>query len=189
MTHILGIMGSPRKGGNTHMLMKEMARAVTDGGGSMAIEGLSGLEVGECDGCHVCWSGNPCSKKDDMNRLFPLIAEADAMVFGTPVYWYGPTALMKLFIDRFVFFNCEAHRAMIAGKVAAVVVPFEETSDETVAPVMRFFERSLGYLEMPLVGRLPVPGVTRRGEVGDRPELMRGAYDLGTRLLREAAPS
>jgi multimeric flavodoxin WrbA len=40
-----------------------------------------------------------------VNRIYPKIIEADAIIFGTPVYWYGPTALMKAFSDRFAYFS------------------------------------------------------------------------------------
>ena len=47
-----------------------------------------------------------CSKHDSMEALYPKITECDALILGTPVYWYGPTAIMKCFMDRFVYFNC-----------------------------------------------------------------------------------
>jgi multimeric flavodoxin WrbA len=58
-----------------------------------------------------------------MLAIYPKIIEADVIIFGTPVYWYGPTALMKAFIDRFVYFNCPENRAK-SGKAANI--PFED---------------------------------------------------------------
>jgi hypothetical protein len=145
---------------------------------------LADLTVKECDGCHGCWKTGKCTKKDDMSCLYGRIAESDSLVFGTPVYWYGPTALMKGFIDRFVYFNCPETRRGIRGKKAVLVVPFEEEDPMTAAPLVEFFERSLRYLEMDLVGQVLVPGVTLRGEVRRRAAVMEEAYALGKRLCR-----
>ena len=97
----------------------------------------------------------------------------------TPVYWYGPTALMKAFIDRLVYFNCPEHRPHIRGKRAAIVIPFEETDPATAAGTVDFFEKCFAYLEMKMAGRLIVPGVTRRGEVRSREAAMSEAFNLG----------
>ena len=72
-----------------------------------------------------------CSKNDDMLGTYPKISQSDALILGTPVYWYGPTGLMKLFIDRFVYFNCQQNRDKIKGKSVVIAVPFEEETCET----------------------------------------------------------
>ena len=182
MSKILGIVGSPRRGGNTHLLVSEALDEAQRHGAGVECVLLGDLAIRECDGCHVCWQAKPCSKADDMIDLYAKIIDCDVLVFGTPVYWYGPTALMKAFIDRFVYFNCPANRAGVAGKSAAVVVPFEEQADETAAGTVAFFDKCLQYLQMNLVGRLIVPGVTERGEVGALPDVMARARDLGRAL-------
>jgi hypothetical protein len=89
---------------------------------------------------------------------------------------------MKAFIDRFVYFNCAANRPGIRGKRAVVVIPYEENSLDTAAPVLDFFERSSRYLGVVLVGKLIVPGVTRRGEVRRNPACLQEARTLGGAL-------
>ena len=184
---ILGVIGSPRKKGNTHLLVSrilegaEAEEAVTD------TLFLNKLKIRECDGCHACWKGKRCSKKDDMNEVYPKIAESDIIVFGTPVYWYGPTALMKAFIDRFVYFNCPENRSKIRGKSAVIAIPYEDDSPETPQLVVAFFEKVFEYLEMHLVGKIIVPGVSRKGEILEKEEIMEEGYELGRRLGRNDA--
>ena len=125
-----------------------------------------------------------CVKKDDMNNLYDKIIESDVIIFGTPVYWYGPTALMKAFIDRFVYFNSPQNRMKIKNKLAVIAVPFEEENYETAAPVVSFFEKSFDFLEIKLIGKIIVPGVTLRGEVKDKKEYMDEAYELGKKVAR-----
>jgi len=188
MKRILGIIGSPRKRGNTDVLVSALLDAAAQHGAHTDRVYLGDLTIRECDGCHACWAEKPtpCPKADDMNNLYLLLAECDAVVFGTPVYWYGPTALMKAFIDRFVYFNCPANRVKIRGKAAAIVIPFEENDPAVADPTIVFFEKSLAYLEMNLVGRIIVPNVTRRGEVKDHTDRLSEAADLGRRLATTA---
>ena len=184
MKKILGIMGSPRKSSNTHILLSRILKGAESEEARGDILFLNDLTIQECNGCHACWEGKDCSKDDDMNRIYPRIIENDAIIFGTPVYWYGPTALMKGFIDRFVYFNCPENRAKIKGKPVALAVPFEEEGPEAAALLEAFFERSLGYLEMNLIGAILVPGVTRKGEIKEKEAKLQEAYALGKKLAQ-----
>ena len=146
---------------------------------------LAELNIKECDGCLACWQGKHCVKRDDMLDIYPKIVESDAIIFGTPVYWYGPTALMKAFIDRFVYFNCPENRAKIRGKSAGLAIPFEEENPDTARPVVEFFEKCLSYLEMKLVGSIVVGGVGAKGDILKKPDRLNDAYELGKRLAGE----
>jgi multimeric flavodoxin WrbA len=187
MKKILAVIGSPRKGGNTDILVRKIAEGAGANGAQVETLWLAGLNIRECDGCHVCWKGKPCSKRDDMLGLYQKITDSDAIIFGTPVYWYGPTALMKAFIDRFVFFNCPQNRTKIKGKKAVIAVPFEEENPDTARPVVEFFENCLRYLEMKLVGSIVVGGVGAKGDVLKKPDRLNEAYELGTRLTGKEA--
>ena len=182
MSRILGIMGSPRKKGNTHVLLKKILEGATTCGADTEIVLLGDVVVGECDGCHACWRGKQCPRMDDMNDLYPKIAESDALIFATPVYWYGPTALMKAFLDRFVYFNCPENREKIAGKTCVLAVVFEEDSGEAAGPLVDMFEKSFQYLEVNHAETILVPGVTKRGEVAEKEGAMTRAFELGRTL-------
>jgi len=179
---ILGVQGSPRKHGNTQILVEKVLDGARDAGATTLMIQLGDMTIAECDGCHACWKGKECPKDDDMNAVYATIAESDAVVFGTPVYWFGPTALMKAFIDRFVYFNCPENRAKVQGKRAALVAPFEDDDLETARPLVEMFEMSLEYVEMTLLEPLLAPGVGEKGEVLKHPEQLQAAYALGQRL-------
>jgi len=184
MKKVIGVVGSPRKKGNTHILVSRILEGAEAEGVQTDIVLLGKLKIRECDGCHACWKDKPCAKRNDMNDLYPKIEESDAIVFGTPVYWYGPTALMKGFIDRFVYFNCPENRTKIKGKRAAIAVPYEEENPKTAKPVVTFFEKSLDYLEMNLIGKIIVPGVSDKGDVLQKEQVLAKAYELGQRLAQ-----
>lgn len=179
MAKVLGIVGSPRKKGNTHLLVSKILEGAQTAGAETEVILLGDLHIRECDGCHTCWKGKPCSKKDDLLEVYPRIAASDVLVFGTPVYWYGPTGLMKTLMDRFVYFNCPQNRGMIKGKTAVLAVPFEEEDPGTAALLTAFFEKSLAYLEVNLLGSLIVPGVGRKGQILEQPARMAEAFELG----------
>jgi len=182
MKGILAIIGSPRKKGNTDILVSKIGEGAKAGGAQVETLYLGDLDIKECDGCHRCWRGKECSKDDDMRDIYQKIIESDAIIFGTPVYWYGPTGLMKLFIDRFVYFNCPENRSKIKGKRAVIAVPFEDDNPETARLVVEFFEKSLGYLEMRIVGKIIVGGVGKKGEILDKKNRLEEAYELGRKM-------
>ncbi len=182
MKRILAVVGSPRRNGNTHILVSKIAEGARAKAAIVDELFLGELNIKECDGCHVCWEGKDCSKNDDMLAIYPKIIQSDVIIFGTPVYWYGPTALMKAFIDRFVYFNCPENREKIKGKSAVIAVPFEEEDPETARPVVEFFQKCFDYLQVNLVGKIIVPGVSAKGEIRRKPECLHEAYELGQSL-------
>jgi multimeric flavodoxin WrbA len=182
MKRILAVMGSPRKNGNTHILVSKIVDGAKAGGAVVEEMFLGNLAIRECDGCHACWKGKECSKDDDMRAVYPAIIQSDVIIFGTPVYWYGPTALMKAFIDRFVYFNCPKNRQKIRGLSAVLAVPFEEDDLEIARGVVEFFQKSLTYLEVELLGQIIVPGVGEKGAIRTKNQYLKQAYDLGLKL-------
>jgi multimeric flavodoxin WrbA len=179
MKKILGIVGSPRKNGNTDILVSKALEGARAEGAITNIRRLGDLSIKECDGCHVCWSGKGCAKNDDMCNLYAEVIQSDLIVLGTPVYWYGPTALMKGFIDRLVYFNGARNHGLIKGKSVILVIPFEEESMEAAVPVIDFFERCFTYLDLNMAAELVVPGVSRKGEVSKREDWLKKAFELG----------
>lgn len=182
MTKVLGVIGSPRRNGNTHVLVTKILDGAQAAGAAVETVFLQDLEIRACDGCHVCWKTGQCSKKDDMAALYHKIAESDILVLGTPVYWYGPTALMKGFLDRFVYFNSPETRPQIRGKSAVLAVPFEEDDPDAAMLLAEMFQRSFQYMEVTLAAKLLVPGVTRKGEVLDKPAVVAEAIRIGNAL-------
>ena len=180
---VLGVMGSPRKKGNTHILVSNILEAAQNAGASNEMIFLGDKHIEECDGCCICWKDKECPKADDMLELYPKIIESDVIIFGTPVYWYGPTAIMKSFLDRFVYFNCPDNRIKIKGKDAVLVIPFEEETPATAELVIEMFRRSFDYLEMNLIDCIVVPGVSKRGDVLKKTESLNKCLELGKRFM------
>jgi multimeric flavodoxin WrbA len=100
--NILGIVGSPREGGNTELLMQRLLGAAQQEGAATSLFTLAGKTIGPCLACADCAGGPPefCVQRDDMMMLYSLMLWADAIVFGTPVYMGTMSAQLKAVFDR-----------------------------------------------------------------------------------------
>jgi multimeric flavodoxin WrbA len=116
---VLGIVGSPRKGGNTEIMVKEVLKSTQKGGAETDIFLVAGKSIAGCDACGSCARTGRCKIKDDMQELYQKMERADAIVFGSPVYFNYVTAQAKAVIDR-TFCYLFGHK--LAGKVAAPVL-------------------------------------------------------------------
>ena len=98
---VVGISGSPRKGGNTECLVGECLREFALNGWETTEFFLSGKTIKPCIGCETCVKGNACAiMDDDAADLFGALASCDAVVIGSPVYYRNVTAQTKAFFDR-----------------------------------------------------------------------------------------
>jgi multimeric flavodoxin WrbA len=97
---VVGVVGSPRKKGNTSFLMEEVFKAVEDPAIETDILYLSEYTIQQCDGCDLCVRERRCPKDDDMARIERILLEADCIILGAPSYFGQVPAVMKTFIDR-----------------------------------------------------------------------------------------
>ena len=97
---VLGIMGSPRRGGNTDLLMDAVLEGAGSAGARTEKVYLRDLAIGPCLGCDRCRKTGECAQKDDMRPLLEKMDSSGAWVLGSPVYYWGPSAQLKAFVDR-----------------------------------------------------------------------------------------
>jgi multimeric flavodoxin WrbA len=97
---ILGLSCSPRKDGNTVALLNEVLKAAKQDGAEVELYSVYGKNLQPCDGCWGCMQTGKCHIKDDMQVLYDKMTEADGIVYGAPVYFYGMASQAKTIIDR-----------------------------------------------------------------------------------------
>ena len=115
---VLGIACSPRKGGNTEILVQEALAGAGDYGTTTELLTVWGKDIKPCDGCRSCIETGKCHIKDDMQEIYTRLLDADGIVWGTPVYFYGVTAQAKIIIDRsYALYR----KGSLANKVGGVV--------------------------------------------------------------------
>ena len=102
---ILGLIGSPRKLGNSELITKEISRHITVPH-TLKLIRLPSLNILPCKACYGCIMDNPCPLDDDMGFLLKEIVRADALIIASPVYFLGTNAIFKKILDRgFLFFD------------------------------------------------------------------------------------
>jgi multimeric flavodoxin WrbA len=182
MSKILVVCGSPRKGGNTDTLLSEVVRGAKEGGAEVETVFLREKFIGPCRGCAACLRQDVewCVQADDMIELYSKILESDAIVLGTPVYWWGPSAQMKAFFDRW-YALLGKEKATLSGKQAAVVCVMGDEEPETARHVIGMFKDAFHYLAMPFVSQLVVTA-HERGEVINNKDALSEAWHLGNYL-------
>ena len=104
--NILMVYGSPHKKGTTHALAEAFLSGVDQRRHTVQSVWLGEKKVAPCLGCEYCkhHDGN-CVHGDDMAEILPAVLAADLVVFVTPIYYFGFSAQMKAFIDRFYAVN------------------------------------------------------------------------------------
>jgi multimeric flavodoxin WrbA len=116
---VIGIVSSPRKGGNTEILVREALKAAREAGAETELVSVAKKNISPCDGCGACEKNGICKIKDDMQVIYQQLEAADGIVFGTPVYFLNVTAQAKAIIDRTYAF---LQTRKLRGKVAAAIV-------------------------------------------------------------------
>lgn len=122
--YAIGINGSPRKGGNTELLLKEVLGQLDASGWETELVKVGGTAIRGCIACQKCFENkdNECAvKKDKFNDIFAKMLKADAMVLGSPTYFAAVSAALKALIERagYVAF---ANGHAFSGKIGAAVV-------------------------------------------------------------------
>ena len=175
---ILALIGSPRRGSNTATLVEQILRGSETKGHTSEKLYLYDYEISLCIDCRNCKRGNyVCTVNDGMQEIYPKMEAADLIIFGTPLYWYGPSGKMKLLIDRMRPFIANGK---LNGKKAVVVTPSEEGAD-VCGPLLEMFRMAFNYLGMEFVGKIFVKAYEKGEIMGNQKELEK-AYKLGSSL-------
>ncbi len=112
---IVGIVGSPRKGMNTDTLISKVLEGAESTGAAIEKIYLNDLKIMPCQGCAKFPESEYCFFHDEMDKIFQVLEEADALVIGSPAYFGTISAQLKIIIDRS---NCLAKMVTLPnGKV------------------------------------------------------------------------
>jgi multimeric flavodoxin WrbA len=122
--YALAVNGSPRKGGNTEMLLNAVLAPLSAAGWETELVRVGGKTIAGCKACYRCWENKDlqCAyKKDIFNDIMAKVVVADALIYGSPTYFTDVSAEMKAFIDRSGMVGLANGRAL-RGKIGAAVV-------------------------------------------------------------------
>lgn len=189
---VLGISGSPRRDGNTELLLKEFLRGARASGHETELFILSKFKISPCTSCASCQKDGQCIIDDDMQLMYNKLLEADYIVFASPIYFGGVSAQLKSFIDR-----CQAlwsrkyilKETLISPEKGNRSGYFISTAGSINA--RRFFEGAIiviktvfHVLDIKYKGELLFPCMEKKGDIIKHPDALQMAFETGLSLRK-----
>jgi multimeric flavodoxin WrbA len=190
---IIGISGSPRRGGNSDLILENILVGAQQAGATSEVTFLSDLNFSSCVGCERCRKDKICTRfDDDLTPLYSKIIGARGMVLVSPIYNYNITSWMKAFIDRmycYYDFDNERPRGWSSrladqGRKALLTIVAEQISEEDLGVAMEALRLPMQALGYEIVGETPVLGMFEAGIVGNHPEVLNRAAEMGKILAQ-----
>ena len=186
---VLGIMGSPRRQGNTEILLDKALEGASEAGAEVEKVLVSKLKIFPCLEIYACLKDGNCSIKDDMQLLYKKLLEADHIIFASPIFFYGITSQAKAVIDRCQALWVRKH-VLGMGKedkrvrwgvfISVGATRGEKLFDGAVLTVKYFFDA----IGVKYFGDLLVKGIDKKGQIGEHPTALEDAFRLGQELIR-----
>lgn len=176
--NILIIAGSPRKGGNSEMLANAFARGASSKGHIATIFNAAAKNISGCKACDACWTkGRACSFIDGFTELEPLLEQADAVVFSSPLYWFSFSTQIKAAIDKMNAYDSNMTLRPLKVEESALLICGAGEDRGIFDGVVATYSNMLKYLRWKNMGVLAVPGVQKKGEVPE--SALKRAEQLG----------
>ena len=193
MKSILGIGGSPRKGGNSDILLDRILNGAAQEGILTELVQLRDFSFQGCIGCEKCRKNQECTGlRDGMQLIYPKIKGADGIVLISPIYSYNVTGLMKSFIDRlYCFYDFADNRpgpwsSRLSGKGRKAVIAaigeqstVEASGMDSTLETMRRSIQALGY---EVIDELPVLGIFHKGKIKEYADVLEQCEVSGRKL-------
>lgn len=178
---VIGIIGSPRREGNTDILVSKVLEGAKKAGASVEKIYLTDLEIEPCRGCNVCVSRKACVIDDDMGPLLEKMGESQVWVLGSPVYWWGPTAQFKAFLDRW---HGARHEIMFKDRVMVLVVPLEAKNKTVARYSVGMLKETINWNKSSLFKVIIATDVNEKGAVRFKQNVMNNAYKAGLSVIK-----
>jgi multimeric flavodoxin WrbA len=190
---VLGLFGSPRRGGNTEILLEEALKGAEKEGAEIERLYLSDLDITPCTECHGCDETGSCVILDDMQKIYPKLLEADAIILASPIFFYGVTAWAKTVIDRSQALWAKKYLVNDpsmgkSGKrrkgffISVGATKGQKIFEGAILTVKYFFDA----LNTEYTGELLYRGVDGKGEILSHPRALEQAREAGRKLVLAA---
>ena len=184
MFNILAVSGSPRKEGNTELLLGAALEPFSKEGHTVHKFFFSEKTVAPCTACDVCKDDSVCIIEDDLQGLMETLFRCDAVILGSPVYNRNITAQLLSLFNRF---HSITHKRPFKDRVffgGAIAVGGAPNSQGIVLMILHNFLLSLGICAVPAVLNGVSVVAREKGEVLKQPKSLADARVLGENILR-----
>ena len=177
--NILILSGSPRKGGNTELLVEAFVKGASQKH-HVEVVPVHDNKVNPCMGCNACFKNeaNTCVQNDDMSLIYEKTTRADMLVIASPVYFYGLSAQLKAVIDRFH----NPIRDTFRLKKMALLLVGADTLPELFDSILAQYRLCLNFFKLEDAGCVLVRGVKNKGDIRNV-DALHEAFHLGSNVL------
>jgi multimeric flavodoxin WrbA len=186
---IVILKGSPRKNGNSNVLADQAEAGAKEAGAEVISFFLQGMHIEGCSGCDACQvkGDQVCTIQDDMQKIYPIIKEADGILFTSAIYWFTYTAQLKLAIDRLYAFERPAG-SILMGKPVGIILTYGDSDPMKSGCInaIHSFQDMFSYLRAPIRGIVHGSAMDV-GDVKSNKALMQKAFNLGQKLAKGSA--
>ncbi len=164
--NILVLEGSPRMDGNSDMLAEAFAEGAGGQGHEVSIIKVSCYRVNGCFACSMCWNmGKPCVQSDDMEKIYPEIEQADAVVWVSPLYFFTWSTQLKAIIDRLYPYYLDRSPVKLKGKESALILAAATDQMAELKGIQETYRIMTEYLGWKNRGEMYACDVWEKGEV------------------------
>jgi multimeric flavodoxin WrbA len=181
---VLGVLGSPRMGGNSDILLDQALAGARDSGAEVEKIILCQKKISGCLDCKKCNETGICVIKDDMPEIHKKILEADAVIHSVPVYFWAMTSQMKAYLDRWcAFFDAEwkwhsQYYPRMKGKRIGLITVCGDPDVSTADPIVHSFKTTADFTKLKWIGTVQT-SASERGEIAKNEKSLKEAYGLG----------
>ncbi|HEK85556.1 MAG: flavodoxin family protein [Candidatus Saccharicenans sp.] len=182
---LLIFTGSPRRNSNSTILAREAAKGARKAGAEVEIINLAELKVNPCLACNRCRRRGPgkCVQADDLQKIYPKLLTAEAIILAHPVYWFNINSQTKLFIDRWYAFGGNDY-ACFKGKKVGIILTYADKDVFSSGGVnaLRSYEDIFNYLGAEIVN-LVYTSTSEKGKVKKDSAILKEAFNLGQEIV------
>jgi len=181
---VLGIMGSPRIGGNSDILLDEALAGAKAAGADVEKIILDKMKISGCKDCKKCNDTGICVIKDDMPEMHKKILEADAIIHSCPVYFWAMTAQMKAYLDRWcALFDAEwrwqkNYYPQMKGKRIGLITVCGDPDVHTADPIVHSFKSTADMTKLNWLGAV-MASAAEKADIASDKDALGQAFELG----------
>jgi multimeric flavodoxin WrbA len=193
--NILALAGSPRKKSNTHFLLDKVAEGACEAGAQIKIIYTATKQAGGCISCYKCQGSDEfaCAVEDDVQEFLREVPQVQEIIIATPVYWFGPSAQIKRYIDRlFSFMKIDAttggYKSGLAGKGLSLVLTAGGEPFDGADLVVEMMRRIANLTGMIFRGTIGAYSVQTRKQLEEDAKLLESAVNFGKLIAGEEFP-
>ncbi|MBI5407857.1 MAG: flavodoxin family protein [Nitrospirae bacterium] len=186
---VIAFNGSPRKGGNTELLLKEAVKAIEQAGSTVQTFVLNSMNIEPCQDCGGCDETGACIIRDDMDQIYDAIRTADRIILASPIFFFSLSAQAKAMVDRCQSFWCEKYllkrpiKGGAFGRKGLLLLVGgmkKELGAQCSEECAKAFFRTVS---VPEHGTLCYLDVDKKGDILNHPTALKEAFEAGGKLV------